>query len=51
MNYYNIAKQLGHTVNLVDLSKYEFDPVLRYGYRKHISNEKYINKCAATLKR
>ncbi|WP_225362854.1 NAD(P)H-dependent oxidoreductase [Apilactobacillus micheneri] len=42
MNYYNVAKQLGHTVNLVDLSKAEFDPVLRYGYRKHMPNEKYI---------
>jgi NAD(P)H dehydrogenase (quinone) len=32
----------GYDVQLIDLSKDNFDPVLRYGYRKHMSDESYI---------
>ncbi|XIF20250.1 MAG: Hypothetical protein AJITA_00984 [Acetilactobacillus jinshanensis] len=37
-------------VTLVDLSKDKFEPVLRYGYRKHMKNESYPNKMQKLVK-
>lgn len=39
INYYNHVKKMGHSVEIVDLSDNKFDPVLRYGYRKHMEDE------------
>ncbi|UQS86211.1 NAD(P)H-dependent oxidoreductase (plasmid) [Nicoliella spurrieriana] len=43
-NYYQRAKKLGLDVQMVDLAKDQFDPVLRYGYRKHMEDEAYPNQ-------
>ncbi|GAA6115203.1 NAD(P)H-dependent oxidoreductase [Apilactobacillus kunkeei] len=50
MHYYRYAKSKGHTVNLLDLSKNNFDPVLRYGYRKHMKDEEYIKNVQRLIK-
>ncbi|CAK8054461.1 NAD(P)H-dependent oxidoreductase [Eupransor demetentiae] len=41
LNYVEKAKQAGHEVELVDLAEADFDPVLRYGYRKHMEDESF----------
>lgn len=39
--YWRKAQKLGYDVELVDLSESKFDPVLRYGYAKHMSDETF----------
>ncbi|MCL0319351.1 NAD(P)H-dependent oxidoreductase [Apilactobacillus xinyiensis] len=41
MHYVDVAKQNGHQVSIIDLSQDNFDPVLRYGYHKHMDDESY----------
>lgn len=50
LNFYKIAKRAHKNVTLVDLSKDKFEPVLRYGYRKHMKNESYPNKMQKLVK-
>ena len=44
LNYYRTAQKANNNVTLIDLSVDKFDPVMRYGYRQHMSNESYPNK-------
>lgn len=41
LNYLQHAKDLGYDTELVDLSQNEFNPILRYGYRQHMSDERF----------
>ncbi|WP_374940007.1 NAD(P)H-dependent oxidoreductase [Lactococcus raffinolactis] len=43
IHYQKQALAQGHEVQLVDLSKDDFDPILRHGYRKHMEDETYPN--------
>lgn len=40
-NFYQRAQELDFQVDMVDLSKDDFDPVLRFGYRQHMPDERY----------
>ena len=37
--YAQAARRKGHKVEMIDLSQEDFDPVLRYGYVKHMEDE------------
>ncbi|MEJ6400940.1 NAD(P)H-dependent oxidoreductase [Nicoliella lavandulae] len=45
MHYYEAAKQMGFDVDMIDLSHADFDPVLRYGYHQHMSDESFPKHC------
>lgn len=46
------AQELGHHVEIIDLSREpDFDPVLRYGYRKHMTDETLPNRWQQQVKR
>ncbi|MBS9335989.1 NAD(P)H-dependent oxidoreductase [Fructobacillus papyrifericola] len=38
-NYIEAAKAAGHEVQVIDLAKEDFDPILAYGYRQHMEDE------------
>lgn len=44
LNYVEAAKKAGHDVAMIDLASEDFDPVLAYGYRKHMDDESKPNK-------
>ncbi|MBW1606437.1 NAD(P)H-dependent oxidoreductase [Lactobacillus sp. Sy-1] len=44
INYFETAQKQGLDVELIDLAVDQFDPVLRYGYRKHMGDESYPKK-------
>lgn len=50
MNYYQQAQKLGFDVKMVDLAKDQFEPVLRFGYRKHMADESYPHKMQQLIK-
>lgn len=42
--YAQAARRKGHTVEIIDLSQEDFNPVLRYGYAKHMEDESVPNR-------
>ncbi|WEV41343.1 NAD(P)H-dependent oxidoreductase [Bifidobacterium sp. ESL0682] len=49
--YMSKAKELGHHVEIIDLSQEpDFDPVLRYGYRRHMADETLPNRWQQQVK-
>lgn len=49
--YAEKARKLGNNVEVIDLSQEpDFDPVLRYGYRRHMSDETLPNRWQQQIK-
>ena len=48
-SYTEAARQSGHEVALIDLASAQFDPVLRFGYRKHMVEEECIKRSQELL--
>ncbi|OZG50069.1 NAD(P)H-dependent oxidoreductase [Bombiscardovia coagulans] len=49
--YAQAARRKGHTVEIIDLSQENFDPVLRFGYAKHMENESAPNRYQSMVAR